>query len=102
MTLEELTKRRDDLYIKIGEARGDELDDYLDEVWKIEDQIEEIENPPTPPMTIESFESHYNVEREYERFRDEYGDAAALYSDYLQYHYNGYCVFHKSDIYFCF
>jgi len=102
MTLEELTKKRDDLYVKIADAKGDELDGYFDEVWKIEDQIEEIENPPIPPLSIESFESAYNVEREYERFRDEYGDAAALYSGYLRYHYDTYCLFHKKGTRFSF
>lgn len=51
-------------------------------------------------MTKESFESQYGVERTYELFRDEYGDAAALYSDYLDYHYQDYISHHEKGWYY--
>lgn len=102
MTLQELRKQQEDLYVKIADAKGDELDTLLCAVWEIEAILEGIENPPTPPLSIESFESQYNVNREYERFHDEYGDAAAFYSDYLEYHYNTYLSYHKNGSHFSF
>jgi genome maintenance exonuclease 1 len=84
MDLQELRKHQEELYIKIADAKGDELENLLDEVWKIEDQIDDIENPPTIPMTIGEYEDQYGIQTKYENFHDEYGDAAALYSDYLQ------------------
>ena len=102
MELEQLREQQGDLYTKIAEAKGDELDALLDAVWAIDAKIEEIENPRTPPLSIEEFESQYDVRREHERFHDEYGDAVAFYSDYLQYHYDTYLSFHKKGIYFSF
>lgn len=102
MTLQELRAQQDDLYIKIADAKGDELDTLLCAVWEIEDILEEIENPPIPPLSVEGFESHYNVKREYERFHDEYGDAAASYNGYLKYHYDSYLSFHKNGNHFSF
>lgn len=97
MTLQELEKRRDDLYVRIADASGEERDCLLDDVWAVEDEIESLINPPKPKMSKDEFESFYNVQREYERFHDEWGDAAAFYSDYLDHHYQdyleGWCVF---------
>jgi hypothetical protein len=100
--LDDLRDQQETLYIKIADATGDDLDVLLDEVWELERKIEKIENPPKPPFTENEFESYYNIERRYDRFRDEYGDAAALYSDYLNYHYRDYLNHHERGLYYSF
>jgi hypothetical protein len=101
--LDSLRKRQTDLYVKIADASGEDvLNSLLDEVWELEDQIGAIENPQEPPLSKEEFESDYHIQREYERFHDEYGDAASLYSDYLEYHYQNYLKYHKNGWYYSF
>lgn len=41
-------------------------------------------------LTKSEFESYYDIRSRYESFKDEYGDAAGFYSDYLDVHYNDY------------
>lgn len=41
--LETLREKQMELYAKIADASGNELDSLLDEVWKVEEQIQEIE-----------------------------------------------------------
>jgi hypothetical protein len=100
--IDSLRKRQEELYVKIADSSGDHLDSLLDEVWGVENQIEAIENPPEPPLSKDNFESNYDIQREYERFHDEYGDAAAMYSDYLEYHYRDYLNHHKNGWYYSF
>jgi hypothetical protein len=60
-----------------------------------------ILTPLTEPLTFNEWCSEADIEREYERFHDEYGDAAALLSDYKEYHYQAYLERFKIHGKFC-
>lgn len=49
------------------------------------------------PLTFFEWCSESDVEEKYQTFHDEYGDAAALLSDYKQYHYEEYLADFKRD-----
>jgi hypothetical protein len=98
--LDSLKEKLEEICIKIADARGEHLNTLLDEYVIVENQIEEITNPKPPPFSKEEFESHYSVGRKYQSFHDEYGDAAALYSEYLDYHYRDYLEHNKKGLWY--
>jgi predicted YcjX-like family ATPase len=91
----DLNKKLEELYEKIADARSEDLPELVDEATSLSEQIEEISNPKQPPLSKTEFESYYSLERKYESFHDEYGDSAAFYSDYLEYHYQNYLESYK-------
>lgn len=98
--LKDLKAELESLYIQIAESSKEEVEALSDKASKLEDEIENIENPPSPPMSLEEWERVYDVRKVYERFSDEYGDAAAFYSDYRHYHYQIYFTSHKRGAYY--
>lgn len=42
------------------------------------------------PLSLDEWAESVNIEARYKSFHDEYGDAAALFSDYKKYHYEEY------------
>ena len=100
MNLEQLKLKQIELYEKIADATSVKLDSLLDELSEVDRMIDEIENPPLPPLTIYEFEDNFNIKGAYESFRDECGDAAALYSDYLEYHYADYLSHYNRGLYY--
>lgn len=88
--LSKLNKRLEELYEKIADARSEDLPELVDQATSLSEQIEEITNPKPLPLSKEEFISHYSLDLKYELFHDEYGDAAASYSEYLEYHYQDY------------
>jgi len=100
MMLNGLKEKLEEIYIKIADAEGEDLDVLLHECLSVEDQIKDITNPKSPSFSKEEFESYYSVESKYQSFHDEYGDAAAFYSDYLDYHYRDYLDHHKKGLWY--
>ena len=51
------------------------------------------------PLPFDEWCYDSNIEEKYRRFHDEYGDAAALLSEYKEYHYNEYLEEFKKNNY---
>ena len=96
ISLIELREQQHDLYVKIAHARGEVLEDLLEQVEEVDACIDAIENPLPPALTKSEFVEQYHIETRYQTFHDEYGDAAAPYWEYTEYHYNDYLDCHKN------
>lgn len=100
--LNDLKEKLDEVYVKIADASKEEVGDLVDEAHLLEDEIDLIENPPEIPLSQSSWVNRYDVSRKYERFHDEYGDSAAFFSDYSDYHYQIYVKTLKKRQYYSF
>lgn len=78
----------EELYIKLADAKPGAIDAILDEIEALQ-----IKPTPTEPiLSSEEFAQHYNIRSKYERFHSEYGDAATLYTEFLEYRYTFYRI----------
>jgi hypothetical protein len=73
----------------IYEAIGEGTINVADVADRI-DELDKIIYPLGTPLSFTAWCYETDIEGKYKNFHDEYGDAAALLSDYKEYHYQNY------------
>jgi hypothetical protein len=81
----------------IYEAIGNNELQCTDLVLKRIDELSIPKVDTVEPLTFDQWKDEADIESEYNGFHDEYGDAAALFWDYAEYHYAEYLERVKRD-----